>query len=104
MILEIILGLLCLVFLFVIINLTKKAEILEDRNEFYESYLNAFSQKVITIQQKLKDLDVRGSFSSDDEIGFFFTYVKDMNNELNQLIGDDNGGSSESGKSDETEE
>ena len=42
MILEIILGFICIVFAFVIFNLTKKVEQLEDDREFYESYINNF--------------------------------------------------------------
>ena len=87
MILEIILGVICVVFFFVMINLTKKVESLEDRTAFYEEYINAFGERVDSVQDKLKQIDNRGTFESDDEVGFFFTYVKELNNDINQLIG-----------------
>ena len=87
MILEIILGFICIVFSFIIFNLTKKVEALEDRTTFYESYINAFGQRVDEVQYKLKQIDRKGTFKSDDEVGFFFTYIEDLNNDINQLIG-----------------
>lgn len=87
MILEIILGFICIVFSFIIFNLTKKVETLEDRTTFYESYINAFGQRVDEVQYKLKQIDRKGTFKSDDEVGFFFTYIENLNNDINQLIG-----------------
>jgi len=100
MILEIILGFICVVFSFVIFNLTKKCETLEDRSSFYEAYINMFGEKIDEVSRRLRDLDQRGSFSSDDEIGFFFTYVKELQKEVRLLLGKT--GESEDEQSDNT--
>ncbi len=87
MILEIILGFICLVFVFVIFNLTKKVEQLEDDKEFYEAYINNFAETIESVSSKLKQIDNRGTFESDDEVGFFFTYIKELQKEVSNLIG-----------------
>ena len=87
MILEIILGFICIVFFFVIFNLNRKTEKLEDEIEFYEAYINQFGQRVDEVEAKLKQIDRKGTFEADDEVGFFFTYIKELQNEIFQLIG-----------------
>ena len=87
MILEIVLGFICLVFFFVIYNLTKKVEQLEDDKEFYESYINVFADTIERVTAKLKQIDAKGTFESDDEVGFFFTYIKELQKEVSNLIG-----------------
>ena len=87
MILEIILGFICIVFFFVILNLNRKTEKLEEEIEFYEAYINQFGQRVDEVESKLKQIDRRGTFESDDEVGFFFTYIKELQNDIFQLIG-----------------
>ena len=37
------------------------------------------------IDQKLKKIDQRGAFKSDDEIGWFFNEVKIIQNDLSQF-------------------
>ena len=44
MIIEGILGFICITFFFVIINLTKKVEKLEERLEGYEKFINYFGE------------------------------------------------------------
>ena len=87
MILEIILGFICIVFVFVIFNLTKKVEQLEDDREFYESYINIFAERIEDTSAKLKEIDIKGTFEGDDEVGFFFTYIKELQKEVSNLIG-----------------
>ena len=87
MILELILGFICLVFSYIIYNLTRKVEILEERTEFYETFINGVGNKIEDTQRKLKELDVKGSFEADDEIGFFFKYVKELQKEIGNFIG-----------------
>ena len=72
---------------FVIFNLTKKVEQLEDDREFYESYINNFAETIESVSSKLKQIDTRGTFESDDEVGFFFTYIKELQKEVSNLIG-----------------
>ena len=44
-------------------------------------------EKIDEVSKRLKQLDNKGSFESDDEVGFFFTYVKELQNEVRTLMG-----------------
>jgi hypothetical protein len=67
------------------LNLLKKNEKAEDIINNYESYMNKFSDTLNKSEQKLKEVDARGAFSSDDEIGFFFRTVQLLQDQLNQF-------------------
>lgn len=63
-------------------------EVLEEQNqslELYESYIRNFDAAITLTSKKLKDLDDKGVFASDDEIGFFFTYVNGLQNILEKF-------------------
>jgi hypothetical protein len=66
-------------------NLLKKNEKAEDIINNYESYMNKFSDTLNKSEQKLKEVDARGAFNSDDEIGFFFRTVQLLQDQLNQF-------------------
>tara|TARA_Y100001938_G_scaffold150948_1_gene244598 strand:+ start:1560 stop:1874 length:315 start_codon:yes stop_codon:yes gene_type:complete len=87
MILEIVLGFICVVFFLVIMNLNRKIESLEDNTEFYESYINSFAERIENASERLKVIDNKGTFEGDDEVGFFFTYVKELQKDIAILIG-----------------
>ena len=40
------------------------------------TYLNKFSEIIDYSHKKLKEIDAKGSFESDDEVGFFFQQLK----------------------------
>ena len=89
-ILSIILGILVVVLGFTTFNLLKKTEKQEDmiisQNEIlvsYQIYLNKISGIIELSDKKLKEIDHKGSFESDDEIGFFFQSVKQLQEALN---------------------
>ena len=66
-------------------NLLRKNEKAEDIINNYESYMNKFSDMLNKSEQKLKEVDAKGAFSSDDEIGFFFRTVQLLQDQLNQF-------------------
>jgi hypothetical protein len=66
-------------------NLLKKNEKAEDIITNYETYMNKFSDVLTKSEQKLKEVDARGAFSSDDEIGFFFRTVQILQEQFNQF-------------------
>jgi len=66
-------------------NLLRKNETQEDILSGYLDYLDKFSRVIEVTDKKLKELDNRGSFSSDDEIGFFFENVKKLQDILNEF-------------------
>ena len=82
MILEIVLGLLVITEGYVIWNLNKKTELLEP-------WVENFSNTIQTIQEELQDIDSRGVFESDDEIGAIFKQIKQTVNQLQSYIGEE---------------
>ena len=82
MILEIVLGLLVITERYVIWNLNKKTELLE-------TWVENFSNTIQTIQEELQDIDSRGVFESDDEIGAIFKQIKQTVNQLQSYIGEE---------------
>jgi hypothetical protein len=82
-ILTIILGLMVVVLGFTTFNLLKKNERQEDILAGYMEYLSKISGIIELSDKKLKEIDHKGSFESDDEIGFFFQSVKQLQEALN---------------------
>jgi hypothetical protein len=64
------------------INLLKKNEKLEDIAFKQNNYVVAINDEINQINKKLKELDDRGTFKSDDEIGWFFDRFKNILNIL----------------------
>jgi hypothetical protein len=79
MIVEIILGISLIGCLYPLYNLNKKIE-------QYETWFESFREQVSDTNVKLNEIDVRGSFSSDDEIGFYFKYIKTMQNNISKYF------------------
>jgi len=48
-----------------------------------QKYIEAVSITVSNMNDELRQIDERGTFSSDDEVGFFFEKLKDMQALLN---------------------
>jgi len=70
---------------FTTFNLLKKNEKQEDILASYLTYLNKISDIIDMSDKKIHEIDVKGSFESDDEIGFFFTNIKMIQDVLNQF-------------------
>ena len=85
MILEIILGLMVVIFItesYVVWNLLKKVELLE-------TWVEDFSDRVANTYEEIKTIDSTGHFEADDEVGTIFTSIKQTIEELNQYIEED---------------
>jgi len=67
-------------------NLLRKNEKQEDILAGYMTYLNKISDTIEVADQKLKEVDHRGSFKSDDEVGFVFEQIKTIQTILNAFI------------------
>ena len=81
MILEIIIGILG--FLVVILgyttfNLLRKNEQAEDIIVQYNEYLTELNKQIKFTSERLKKIDNKGLFESDDEIGWFFKQIKNL--------------------------
>ena len=78
MIVEIILGLVAITLGWTTFNLTRKVERLE-------TWVENYAQRVIRTQQTLKEIDNRGNFEADDEVGVIFDSIKETIDELNEI-------------------
>ena len=70
---------------FTTVNLLKKNENQEDILASYLLYLDRISRVIELSDERLKKVDTKGSFESDDEIGFFFKEVKEIQEVLNEF-------------------
>jgi hypothetical protein len=81
----IILSLMVVILGYTTFNLLRKNEKQEDILLGYISYLNKVSDIIEMSDKKLKEVDAKESFKSDDEVGFFFESIKQIQNILNQF-------------------
>ncbi len=75
--------LLVAVLMFTNYNLLKKNEKCEDIIKSYEEYMINLSNTINFSDKKIKEIDARGTFESDDEIGYFFKQIKFLQDQLN---------------------
>ena len=80
-----ILSISTLVLGFTTFNLLRKNEKAEDIVVGYLEYLDKMSRVIEVADAKLKKVDAKGAFASDDEIGFFFKQVKQIQDILNEF-------------------
>ena len=74
----IILIILVTILIFALFNLLKKNESLED-------FISKQSEAINACNNRLKQIDDKGIFYSDDEIGWFFQEVKKIQDALNEF-------------------
>jgi|TARA_R110000744_G_scaffold232030_3_gene350120 hypothetical protein len=70
---------------FTTFNLLRKNERQEDIVVGYLQYLDKISRVIEISDDKIKKVDIKGSFEGDDEVGFFFKTVKDIQSILNEF-------------------
>ena len=66
-------------------NLMRKNEKQEDILVSYMAYLSKLDNAIKESDKRLKKIDERGTFKSDDEIGWFFTQVQKIQMILNEF-------------------
>lgn len=76
------LAVLVVVFLYTTINLLFKNEKYEDLVEGYRVFILKFQQQVKESDKRIKEIDSKGTFSSDDEVGYFFNELKKIQDSL----------------------
>ena len=91
----IILSVLLIVCLFAIRNLLLKVEKYEDVTVDQVKYLQNISNIIADTNEKLKAVDSKGIFEADDEVGFFFQALKDIQEELDVYMLPENYGEKE---------
>ena len=80
----IILSILVVTLLVAVRNLLIKVEKYEDITVDQTSYLQKVSNLINDSQKHLKNLDEKGVFEADDEVGYFFEQMKNVQKELNR--------------------
>jgi|TARA_R100000081_G_scaffold36982_1_gene17081 hypothetical protein len=88
MILEIIIGILTLlvsILGYTTFNLLTKNEKAEDIIVSQQEFIDKVEEHIIFSEKRLKQIDEKGTFRSDDEIGWFFKEVQKIQNKLSQF-------------------
>jgi predicted PurR-regulated permease PerM len=80
----IILGLMVVILGYTTINLLFKTEKLEDIIEKQQNYINSISEIIQKSEIKLGEIDRKEIFKSDDEIGWFFNEIKNIQKIISQ--------------------
>jgi|TARA_R110000796_G_scaffold187714_10_gene304662 hypothetical protein len=80
-----VLSVLVIILGFTTFNLLRKNEKAEDIVVGYLDYLDKISRVIEISDEKVKKIDIKGSFKSDDEIGFFFEQIKNIQEVLNDF-------------------
>jgi len=84
-ILTYILAFLVVILGYTTINLLRKNEKAEDIIISQKEFIESFRSMVTTSQKHLNKIDEKGTFESDDEIGWFFKEIKKLQNALSQF-------------------
>jgi hypothetical protein len=82
----IILSIALVVLILGIVNLTKQVESLEDSILFYQEKISEIREMALRSEVQLKELDLRGAFESDDEVGQIFKDIRSISNALSSSI------------------
>ena len=91
----IILSILVIVLLVAVRNLLIKVEKYEDVTVDQTKYLQNISNIINDSQKYLRSLDEKGIFQADDEVGYFFEQMKNVQKELNRYMLPENYGKKE---------
>jgi uncharacterized membrane protein YukC len=84
-VLTIILGVLVVILGYTTFNLLRKNEKQEDILAGYMSYLNKIADYIEFADKRIKEVDAKETFKSDDEVGFFFEQLKNIQSVLNSF-------------------
>jgi len=80
-----VLGILVVVLGYTTINLLRKNEKMLDIIINQNDYIGEFSKQLDTADKRLNKIDLKGTFKSDDEIGWFFDQIKVIQTSLSRF-------------------
>jgi hypothetical protein len=80
----IILGIMVVILGYTTINLLVKNEKAEDIIVSQQNYISSISEIIKNSEKKIREIDEKEIFKSDDEIGWFFNELKKIQNILSQ--------------------
>ncbi len=81
----IILGVLVVILGYTTFNLLRKNEKAEDIILSQNTFIDKIDEHISFSNDRLKQIDQKGAFKSDDEIGWFFNEIKTIQNDLSQF-------------------
>ena len=88
-IISIVLVAFIIILLYILRNLLIKVEKYEDFTVKQEEILNSIFNVIKQTGEKLQEIDSKGSFQADDEVGFFFRGIKEIQNDLEEAANPD---------------
>ena len=80
-----ILGVAVVILGFTTWNLLSKTEKQEDIIINYDNFINEYSKQLDVADKRLKEIDEKDLFKSDDETGWFFKNLKGLQNDLSKF-------------------
>ena len=86
MILEIILSILILILGYTTWIQMRKVESSEEVISNYEVWIDEFIKRIDIMSEQLKQIDSKGTFEADDEVGTFFKSLKQLQERITTFI------------------
>ena len=86
---EIIITILCLIIaglIYAVYNALRKLEAQEAYSTELGSFIVAMHTRIVEDYKRLKDVDRRGAFEADDEVGYTFQTIKSIIDDLTKII------------------
>ena len=80
-----ILSVLVIILGFTTYNLLNKNEKFEDVVISYREFILKFQEAINKTQKRLEEIDEKGMFKSDDEIGWFFNEIKRLQKQIDSF-------------------
>ena len=75
----------CITLGFTTFNLLRKVEKIEDVVIRYDRFISEFSKQLDNTDKRLKEIDEKGTFKSDDEIGWFFKQIIRLQSDVSRF-------------------
>ena len=85
LVLSIIYAILSIILAYFTWNLMRKVEQYEDIAQYQQNYIENISTIIGESSKRLQEVDGRGTFESDDEVGFFFKTLKEVQGILDEF-------------------
>ncbi len=84
-ILLIIISILFIISIYIVINLLRKTEKYEDLAKYYADLFVQMDSFIEMSNKRIQEIDEKGLFKSDDEIGWFFEQIKYIQEVFNKF-------------------
>ena len=85
LVLSIIFAILSIILAYFTWNLMRKVEQYEDIAQYQQNYIENISTVIGESSKRLREVDEKGTFESDDEVGFFFKGIKEIQRILDEF-------------------